>query len=595
MATSITEVYNDVLNFLPYSLKGHSDIDDRLHKFYNKLIETNFIKHSDKFTFLCSALLRLPSINQQERGSKSILENWDLNSFDQIFYKTFIEGDKDEALSFYFYLLDWAGKQCGVESLSTSHILSKLFIADIDFKVGLIHDLTIKKPYIKVDKRRHLFEIFIPKSIFNTKSFENLPHLRLQLNKLWYDKEKFIKREDLTGRLYSFYKPNSTNHFEQVFEKFFNSTKINQAISELADYFKEFSKFRLYNKDDTLYKQISYCSVCISFLCLYYDCYVEYMLSIAKVDYKHSFRNEQAVLLPEYRNIGGLIIGYNCNSELSQEERAIFNLTSDRLASVIAGQFLYEEIEELSIKRKGYTVLKNFWDTALKDLTHNSSTLDKINEAITSAEEKLSELQKVLSRSTFNIIIKYINEIKIITNTSALDTYITSNCESIKEAIRIKPSDWANKLKNELNISLKFKTDSMTDYIFCDIKYLNHIIKNSITNSKDKNIGKENLKVSLTISFFKQDGDVTTDLSETSCIEFVLEDNGIGCNLDNITLSSTTYEPVQNEYRSVINSFGEVELASNNRVLLFSPAKEIKEKDKSISGFKTTIKIYKNG
>ncbi|MFN8289446.1 MAG: hypothetical protein U0U70_04270 [Chitinophagaceae bacterium] len=594
MVTSITEIYNDVLNSLPYSLKGHNNIEEKLHKFYNKLIETNFLKHSDKYTFLCSALLRLPSVTQQEKESKTILENWELSSFDNIFYKTFIEGDKDEALSFYFYLLKWAGSKCGVKSLSTSQILSKFFIADLDFKVGLIPDLIIEKPYVKYDKRRHLFEIFIPKSIFKTTNFENLPHLRLELNKMWHAREKMIKRKDVEGRLYVVDTPQSFNHFEQIFDLLFYENKIDGVVSVLTnEYFKEFSKFRLYSNDEALFTLVSYCSVCISFLCLYYDCYVEYMLSIAKVDYKPGFRNNEYVSIPEYRNIGGLILGYNCNSVLTQEERVIFNLTSDRLASVIAGQYLYEEIEELKFKGKGYTLLKDFWDSILKDLTHSSSTVAKIDSALSLVERKLAELQRVLSRSTFEKICKYINGLR--NSSSNYHEYISNNCDSIKDAIRIEPASWANKIKDEFQIDVSGDTATLMDYVFCDTEYINHLIRSSITNSKDKNKANTNLKVELIIKLLKQDGNLTTDLSESVCIEFILQDNGCGCELENIILSSTTYHPILNEYRQIVNSFGEIELVSKAKSLLFSPDKEIRNSIIVMNGFKTTIKIYKNG
>lgn len=594
MVTSITEVYNDVLNSLPYSLKGHNDIEEKLHKFYNKLIETNFLKHSDKYTFLCSALLRLPSVAQQERESKTILKNWELSSFDKIFYKTFIEGDKDEALSFYFYLLKWAGKKCNVDSLSTSQILSKFFIADLDFKVGLIPDLNIEKPYIKYDKRRHLFEIFIPKSIFKTTNFENLPHLRLELNKVWYGQEKMIKRKDVADRLYTVDTPNNFTHFEKILELLFYEDKIDNVINVLTkEYFNEFSKFRLYKNEESLYTLVSYCSVCISFLCLYYDCYVEYMLSIAKVDYKAGFRDNKFVRLPEFRNIGGLILGYNSNSVLTQEERAIFNLTSDRLASVIAGQYLYEEIEELTMKGRGYAVLKDFWDSVLKDLTHSSSTSEKINSALNSVESKLNELQKILSKSTFEKICNYILGIKNALADNQTQ-YITDNCDLIKDAIRIDPAEWASKIEQEFQISVSESTKNLQDYVFCDTEYINHLIRNSITNSKDKNTENANLKVELIIKLLKQDGSETNDLSESVCIEFILQDNGNGCELESITLSSTTYHPMLNNYRPVINSFGEIELVSKNKSLLFSPDKEIRDNSNVMNGFKTTVKIYKN-
>lgn len=339
MELSIQLLYNEVLSELPFSLTGHADFEDKLNKFYTKLAESRFIQNSG-ITLLFSAVLDIP-YNIQE------INDWNLKSFHNIFYKTIGENNKQEAISFYFHMLKWASEKIGHPKLSTSLILSKFFISDANFRVAL-HDQA--DPFVHYNPDTWCFEILMPANLF--KKFgdaSTLLKLKLELDKIWNGKEIYLENNE---QLFGIYKIkerlNDENHCSQVFDKIFETNKIDNIILSIEDQLKSYYIYNggkdLYIFDTTLFKDIAYCSICLSFLCWYYDSKIEYMLSIAKSD---SSPNNLTKI--EHRNIGGLVIGYR--SELNELPRAIFNLISDRISAAVGGQHLVESNRKAKVVR----------------------------------------------------------------------------------------------------------------------------------------------------------------------------------------------------------------------------------------------------
>ena len=94
----------------------------------------------------------------------------------------------------------------------------------------------------------------------------------------------------------------------------------------------------------------------IVFISLVYESWVEYFPSICGV---RKANNEI-----EFRNLGGLILGYKISDEISAEERSLFRILSARISAVVAGQWTYENTEALILEGRRKEFKKLFDDFA---------------------------------------------------------------------------------------------------------------------------------------------------------------------------------------------------------------------------------------
>lgn len=350
----LTDLYCTVLRETQFSITGYKDIEKETNGFFNRLSESAFFKRGNiPFSFLMGGVLKV--LNTKV---------WELETFKSFYCNIFEDVDKAEVMSFYFYLNYQNEKREG-----TSKLLSKLFSADIDFR---IYVRNTDSPFCSYDDTNRVFEVSIPEKIFSKPIRKSISDgvfkkcFRELFRKTFNGDEGYLiadeKEDGIKVRNVIFIndeiakKPNIKAKYESLYKQVFNPSEITKCksilLDELSYQYKHNSKIFIESEQiDSLIAELFISSVALSFLCTYFQNKIEYMMSVGKVD---EVSDEKRI----FRNIGGLIIGYENNYELRLEDRIKLNLISDRLTAVVVGNYLNNKLNE-NLAREN--VIEN-WD-----------------------------------------------------------------------------------------------------------------------------------------------------------------------------------------------------------------------------------------
>lgn len=342
METLLTDLYVTALRDMQFSITGHKDIEELTNTFFDKLSDSTFFRHGNiPFTFLIGGVLKVRDIS-----------SWELRPFTTFYCNIFQDCEKEEVLSFYFFLMDGKGE-------STSNILARLFGTDIDFKVSVTKNAEADVSFEKADA---IFEVKIPRKVFNQKF---APVTEASLFKKRFRENYFHIFDSIDGHLITekvpvqnrqnvihvnesvFENTEITDRYRQLYESIFDLAEINnvreELITELNYQYQKNTNLFIKN-DDTQHwlDELVTRSIALSFLCVYFQCRIEYMMSVGNVE-----QSKQGNKL--YRNIGGLIVGYSNAYDLKPVDRVILNLVSDRLTAVVSADYVHTtgEISEV--------------------------------------------------------------------------------------------------------------------------------------------------------------------------------------------------------------------------------------------------------
>ncbi len=336
MSYSLTEIYTSVLRKTQFSITGHPNIEEVIHDFLENLSATTFIQSEGiPVAFFIGGFLKVKDRN-----------TWELEDF-KSFYCNFLENsDKVEVMSFYYYL-NFKNKEV---KAGTSRILAKLFMEDVDFRVRLVKETECGCFYR--DNER-VIDISVPEEIINPafrpsaergarvkkfrdhfiKAFEN-QHSYLIADK---DKKANVKGNVLTLNPTVLDNPKIEQRYEELYHLIFDAEKV-EIIKQslLSELMRQNQREELpciqYEDMEKVFSELCQSVIAICFPCAYFNCDIEYMMSIGRV-HEHEGKTYA-------RNIGGLILGYKSGHDLHIDHRVLLNLISDRLTAVVAGDFL---------------------------------------------------------------------------------------------------------------------------------------------------------------------------------------------------------------------------------------------------------------
>jgi len=446
---NLTILYDDVFSILPISYSGITDFEVELNKFLQKLAESNFIKYNPNITLLFSAMLQFPD-------DKNKASQWELESLKKIFYKTFVEGDERGVINFYFGLLNKFSfdNELG-DYFSMTKTLSKFFIQPVDFKISL--DEHNDEPLVYFDRRNDVFNISLPQKIL----FSKLKHAsrHKEINDLF--KINDLRNDNFTSfdSRYEFKLTGNKTVIDlclisTIFQEIYDITKVDEVaknIIEQLNYLedqqnkqlKDFQLPKIFEKqDECCYKKIAYGAIAISFICYYYDSSLEYLLSIGNL------KNENGT--SRYQNLGGLVLGYYSKTKLSDYERTIFNIISDRLSSVLVCQSLHKENIEIRIETNR-KLFKNFCMT-LNGMGSYKNYFNNLNNAPNFLHGNIE------CKQSYSQLIKLIQDNKSIIGNSFID-FTMKNMSIFSKYLSVIH-------KYDTNNNEKFKTQTCFDH--CD-------------------------------------------------------------------------------------------------------------------------------
>lgn len=338
----LEHIYNDVLKSLHFSITGHSQFDDDLYDFYDRLAESALFKQNHNIRFLIGSICELKDHNK-----------WEVESYKQIYFKSFFTIDKISFLSFYFFSI----RKLSETFLDGKHInVSKIIAGSFNRQINIRVSLTeYTKPFCKFDDRIFVFEVKIPYKIFKQEILNELPELRDKLHdaiktidddkKAKQSKAKTQKGKE-KSRYYSFDSVTDDTKYQSFYDKLIENKKVTSVFNELSSMLEKRFSAIISNSSGTNHKELATSCIGIAMMCLYFNTSLEYFTGIAKVQ-RTGFRKI------EHRNLGGIVIGYRKDYPLSKSERVLFGIIADKITSVIAGQILVDELEEKRAKLKG--------------------------------------------------------------------------------------------------------------------------------------------------------------------------------------------------------------------------------------------------
>ncbi|MBE7516107.1 MAG: hypothetical protein HS105_05795 [Chloracidobacterium sp.] len=322
---------NNLLYELPFSVisrNAQKDISD----FFAKLRDSEFVSGNKKINLISYNIGEL----HKEEVHKWTVTKGHLRHF---FFYSLNERYSLPVLSAYFGLREHLFGKGGNKVDNAAMVLSRLFVRDVGFRLSYDAD-SDDWEFGYVEPLR-AFSIKLPLSrVFNEgikeTHFRNAigsfvknidPDVKLPLKKHLHDDDSLF---ELTGsddgRLFDAFKPvgkcfrsrSSLSYLKREIVSgilawhnsnpgFLNTTETKPTIENWVEIFFQ-----------------------VLLISLVYKSWIEYFPAPCGILHHENIRL--------YRNLGGLIVGYKLNDQLSQEERAIFRLISSRITAAAAIQ-----------------------------------------------------------------------------------------------------------------------------------------------------------------------------------------------------------------------------------------------------------------
>lgn len=473
-----SDLHENILSKLPISIIGYNNVSDKINAFFSKLIEIHDFKYDEKITFFSYSLAKLKNVHR-----------WDIDALSQNFFfhsfpRNGINADPQFSMSFYTYLKSKNSKGAAHNTINS---ISKLFTQNINFRV-LCNDETTNFSFENntlsfiINKTAITYPGFLAFASILKESLSNAEE-----NSLHY---VFRQNENI-------FKPNEnvSKSIEEIYLEFyskaFNKNQIINLNKDLICWLKKLVKnqpnlFVSTDKLSDLIEDFVNQVESIAYLSLYYDCCIEYMPAVVAV-----FEKDENNPKVEERNLGSLIIGYK--GDLTNENRSIFKLISERISLVVAGEHLKEQIIETENHAIRAAISQcmaraeshNHGSHILNHLTsysfYSNFNFDKLKQysSILKIEKKDSINMQEVVDNLFNLKIKALKN--VLSNTEEQKKYIEfTESEPFKEFIEdlkkeficiIKKNSAQNNNTSQENILFKLLA-TLIDYIRVRMEYI---------------------------------------------------------------------------------------------------------------------------
>jgi len=334
-----------LLRKLPFSIRGYNDAQEEVDDFFYKLCEDEIIKRKPHISFVSYSYAKLNDIN-----------SWKTSSFSPVFFFHALK-EKYSLLSlnlYYFirrslFAQDKSKNEWWTDNVAIS--LSRLFIKDIGFRVAYRKNKNWHISYLQ-GKRTLSIEIPLERVIQGPKDEDKRAKFKKALSQFLANVLK--KLESKSTYELPIAKKKSSTYYKSS-KEFDESLVIFEELTEFRKVFKEEEELKSLKKElflalkhfhrhnpgvfsETNFNQNLNNWVELFFqvllISLIYDCWVEYFPSVCGIVEEEESR--------EYRNLGGIILGYQYEDEISLDERAVFRLISDRISAVVSAQTIFE-------------------------------------------------------------------------------------------------------------------------------------------------------------------------------------------------------------------------------------------------------------
>lgn len=513
--------YNEVLTKFNFSISGYNNVEENINEFFNDFVSSSSLSNENHIDFISYAYSKLVD-----------LKDWKLESTHTkgFFFNTFNERSLEllmvhEYYAFKNYISNINSKNFSelgkklklsnneiktAKDVSTSELAAKVFRKPIPYRVILSEDELIE---VRFDKHLGVLTIKIPFiKIFNKKN--DLSKIK---NVLFNEFEKELVSQVIDGNVKDLKKilvERKDNIYTKIREKGYcfstnlkllNRSSIIKTIDILTSKLITFNSdtnnklFFSKSKDIEKYFLKAFSKLLIShaFLSFLFDCWVENIPSVIDVD---ETNNDQ-------RCLGTFIIGYNKSDELTNTERSLFRITSDRISANLASnaiESIYPEIKFNRARNKQVAFLDSFNKEVL--LSGEENRLDHSNREINGND--LRNMNDFFLNNIYDLediglsgFEKYVRKTFLLNNLIGKGIYTCFHRSDKKNVY--------GKLMKIYRIdkgTMKFNLDGIVEPTF-NIGLINRILKSICEHSETKGIhieSKDENKFLLKIGFQKE-------------------------------------------------------------------------------------------
>lgn len=348
MHTPISNLYRQLLRRFNFSIGGYSNPEKEVSDFFYKLCKNELIYQNESIRLLMFGFAQL-SVNDINEIN---LDKWETKPLSKFNYFDYSSGYAEVLLSLYIHCLN---EIC--DNKRATNIISESIRRDINLRIFI--DKNEKKFQFRENKRLEALEIIVPGNIFN--DIDSAIDLNAFKDSKNAEIKNFVTQDEDFEHEYKIDSATQTQ-FKQCYEELAKKVlKIQpkEFLNAIDTYLpsksiQEKIKQKTLRNPDANLADILAVAYSASLFCYFFDCSVEYFVSVSNVS------------LDKKYSLGSIAVGIKNGAELSYDERAMFSIISNHIASNLSAQIIFNNSKE--IKRKALrTDLKEKYNS-LKDI-----------------------------------------------------------------------------------------------------------------------------------------------------------------------------------------------------------------------------------
>ena len=332
MNAPISNLYRQLLRRFNFSIGGYSNPEKEVSDFFYKLCKNELIYQNESIRLLMFGFAQLSVNNINEID----LDKWETKPLSKFNYFDYSSGYAEVLLSFYIHCLN---EICG--NKRATNIISENIRRDINIRIYINKKETSFQ--FKENKRLDALEIVVPSRIFN--DIDSVIDLNSFKDASGAEIKSFVIQDDDLEHEYkidSTVQTETKNAYEELAKKVLK-IQPKDFQKDISNYLpskavQEKIKQRTLKKHDAKLEEILAVAYSASLFCYFFDCTMEYFVSVSNVS------------LGKKYSLGSIAVGTKNGTELSYDERAMFSIISNHIASNLSAQIIFNNNKE--IKRK---------------------------------------------------------------------------------------------------------------------------------------------------------------------------------------------------------------------------------------------------
>jgi hypothetical protein len=365
MQVSLSNLYNQLLKNFKFSISGYSNPEKEVSDFFYSLCRNDLVAQNEIIRVLMFGFAQLSSdvINQIDFTS------WETKPLRKFNYFDYSFGYAEVLLSLYVHCLHeiCPGKRA-------VNIISDNIRRDINLRIAINSDSTVDRFVFKENKRFEALDILVPRTLFrgaeSSFDYNSFEHDGKRISSFVKQDPTFDHEFIITPALQAI----SRDPYRELAKRVFEISPSDFAM-DIESYLppkdvQTLIRTRTLGNPNANLRDVLAIAYSASLFCHFFRCTLEYFVSISNLSPNGSF------------SLGSIAVGVANGSELSFDQRAMFSLVSNHVASNLSAQIIRENNRALKLtyQRKALKDLFDKCDRLLKpkekDYAHGVADVD---------------------------------------------------------------------------------------------------------------------------------------------------------------------------------------------------------------------------